>query len=378
MKAAVLHGVGDLRYEDVPVPDINPGEVLVKVRASGVCGSDIPRVMTKGAYSFPLIPGHEFAGEVAQIGDDADTQAGGSKLPHSILKPGDRVAVFPLIPCGRCAYCQIGEYAQCDDYDYLGSRRDGGFAEYVAAPAGNLIPIPDNVDFDCAAMTEPASVALHALRRTGVDAGDSVAILGAGPIGIILAQWATICGAGRVFIADIVDEKLDVAREYGFFCINAAQEDTVQRIVAETEGRGADICVEAAGTGVTFEQSLRAVRKLGKVILMGNVSGDVVIPERTASAILRGQLTIYGTWNSSFTPVPTKLFEAKSLSKKLGGYMDSFLPRNEWHTALQFMSSGKLNLKPLVTHRFTLEQVREAFDMMYERREFFNKVMFIF
>ncbi len=354
MKAAVLHAIGDLRYEDVPSPDISQGEVLVKVRASGVCGSDVPRVMTKGAYSFPLIPGHEFAGEVAQISDD--TQACGSKLPHSILKQGDRVAVFPLIPCRRCAYCQIGEYAQCDDYDYLGSRRDGGFAEYVAAPADNLIPIPDNVDFDCAAMTEPASVALHALRRTGVDAGDSVAILGAGPIGIILAQWATICGAGRVFIADIVDEKLNVAREYGFSCINAAQEDTVQRIVAETEGRGADICVEAAGTGVTFEQSLRAVRKLGKVILMGNVSGDVVIPERTASAILRGQLTIYGTWNSSFTPVP----------------------KNEWHAVLQFMNSGKLNLKPLITHRFALEQAREAFDMMYERREFFNKVMFVF
>lgn len=346
MKAAVLHAIGDLRYEDVPVPEIAPGEVLVKVRASGVCGSDVPRVMTKGAYSFPLIPGHEFAGEVAQIGDNTDTH----------FSIGDRVAVFPLIPCWRCAYCQIGEYAQCDDYDYLGSRRDGGFAEYVAAPADNLISIPDNVDFDCAAMTEPASVALHALRRTGVDAGDSVAILGAGPIGIILAQWATICGAGRVFLADIVDEKLDVAREYGFFCINAAQEDTVQRIVAETEGRGVDICVEAAGTGVTFEQSLRTVRKLGKVILMGNVSGDVVIPERTASAILRGQLTIYGTWNSSFTPVP----------------------KNEWHTALQFMSSGKLNLKPLITHRFALDQAREAFDMMYRRQEFFNKVMFIF
>ena len=347
MKAAVLHAVGDLRYEDVPVPKVAAGEVLVKVRAAGVCGSDIPRVMTKGMYSFPLVPGHEFAGEVAQVGGDVSAS----------FDLGDRVAVFPLIPCGKCAYCEIGEYAQCDDYDYLGSRRDGGFAEYVAAPADNLVPVPDNVDFDCAAMTEPASVALHALRRTGVDTGDSVAILGAGPIGIILAQWARICGAGRVFLTDIVDEKLDVAREYGFEnCINAAREDAVQRIVEETDGRGADICIEAAGTAVTFEQSLRIARKLGKVILMGNVSGDVVIPERTASAILRGQLTIYGTWNSSFTAVP----------------------KNEWRTALQFMSSGALNLKPLITHKFKLDQVNHAFDMMYNGREFFNKVMFIF
>lgn len=346
MKAAVLHAVGDLRYEDVPVPKIAAGEVLVKVRAAGVCGSDIPRVMTKGTYSFPLVLGHEFAGEVAQVGDNVST-----------FNVGDRVAVFPLIPCGKCAYCQIGEYAQCDDYDYLGSRRDGGFAEYVAAPADNLVPIPDNVGFDCAAMTEPASVALHALRRTSVDVGDSVAILGAGPIGIILAQWARICGAGRVFLTDIVDEKLDVVRGYGFKdCINAAREDAVKRIVEETDGRGADICIEAAGTAVTFEQSLRIARKLGKVILMGNVSGDVVIPERTASAILRGQLTIYGTWNSSFTAVP----------------------KNEWRTALQFMSSGALDLKPLITHRFKLDQVNDAFDMMYNRREFFNKVMFVF
>ena len=347
MKAAVLHAVGDLRYEDVPIPKITVGEILVKIRAAGVCGSDIPRVMTKGTYSFPLVPGHEFAGEVDQVGDHAIA-------PFDV---GDRVAVFPLIPCGKCSYCQIGEYAQCDSYDYLGSRRDGGFAEYVAAPAENLVPIPGNVDFDCAAMTEPASVALHALRRTGVDAGDSVAILGAGTIGIILAQWARICGAGRVFITDVVDEKLDVARGYGFEdCINAVQGDPVKRIVGETDGRGADICIEAAGTSVTFEQSIRIARKLGKVILMGNISGDVIIPERTASAILRGQLTIYGTWNSSFTAVP----------------------KNEWRTALQFMSSGVLDLKPLITHKFKLDQVNDAFDMMYNRREFFNKVMFVF
>ncbi len=347
MKAAVLHAVGDLRYEDVPTPEATAPEVLVKIRAAGICGSDIPRVMKKGTYSFPLIPGHEFAGEVAQISDQIST-------PFSV---GDRVVVFPLIPCKKCVYCQIGEYAQCDSYDYLGSRRDGGFAEYVATPVDNLVPIPDNVDFDCAAMAEPASVALHALRRTGIDTGDSVAILGAGPIGIILAQWARICGAGRIFLTDIVDEKLDVAREYGFDdCINAMQGDVVQRIVDETDGRGADICVEAAGTSITFEQSLRIVRKLGKVILMGNVSGDITIPERTASAILRGQLTMYGTWNSSFTAVP----------------------KNEWLTALQFMSSGALDLKPLITHRFKLDQANKAFDMMYNRREFFTKVMFVF
>jgi len=344
MKAAVLHAVGDLRYDEVLDPKPANDEVLLKVKAAGICGSDIPRVMKKGTYSFPLIPGHEFAGEIVEIHDDA-----------SLHKIGDRVAVFPLIPCGKCAYCRIGEYAQCDDYDYLGSRRDGGFAEYAAVPADNLIQVPDNVDFDCAAMTEPASVALHALRRTGVDAGDNIAILGAGTIGIILAQWARILGAGRIFITDIDDSKLDVAKNFGFTdCINS-REDPVRHIIKNTDGLGVDICVEAAGTPITFEQSLRVVRKLGKVILMGNVSGDVMIPERTASAILRSQLTIYGTWNSSIASVP----------------------KNEWKTALQFMSSAKLDVKSLITHRFPLSKAVEAFDMMYKRMEFFNKVMFL-
>jgi L-iditol 2-dehydrogenase len=345
MKSAVLYAIGDLRYEDKPIPDPHYGEVLVKIKASGVCGSDIPRVMKKGTYSFPLIPGHEFAGEVVKIGETESCS----------VKVGDRVAVFPLIPCGKCIYCQIGDYAQCDDYDYLGSRRDGGFAEYVVAPIENLVPVPDNVDFECAAMTEPASVALHALRRTGVDAGDNVVILGAGTIGIILAQWAKICGAGRVFVTDISQDKLKVAMDYGFSCINSMQEDPVERIIKETK-KGADISIEAAGTPITFEQSLRMTRKLGKVILMGNVSGDVVIPERTASIILRSQLVIYGTWNSSIASIP----------------------KNEWLTALHFMSSGALNLKLLITHRFPLSEANKAFDMMYNRREFFNKVMFVF
>lgn len=347
MKAAVLHAIGDIRYEDINIPKIEEGEALIKVKAAGVCGSDIPRVMKKGAYSFPLIPGHEFAGEIAQISPNNPTK----------FAVGDRVAIFPLIPCRKCVYCQIGEYAQCNDYDYLGSRRDGGFAEYVKVPIDNLVMIPNNVDFDCAAMTEPASVALHAIRRTGIDAGDNVVILGAGTIGLILAQWARLCGAGRIFLTDIFDEKLEEAKNHGFRdCINASKEDIVKRVFEETNDIGADICIEAAGTSVTFEQSLRIVRKLGKVILMGNISGNVVIPENTASAILRGQLTIYGTWNSSFTPVP----------------------KNEWVTALQFMSSGVLNLKPLITHKFGLNRVNEVFDMMYNRREFFNKVMFVF
>jgi len=345
MKASVLHGINELKYEDVPIPSIEEGEVLVKVRAAGVCGSDVPRIMKKGTYRFPLIPGHEFSGEVVELGKNTS----GGKI-------GDRVAVIPLLPCLKCDYCQIGEYAQCDDYDYLGSRSNGGFAEYVKVPVSNLVAVPENVDLVEASLTEPVSVALHALRRTGVDAGDRVAILGTGPIGLMLAQWAKIMGAGRIFLADIVEEKLQLAQKFGFTdCINAKKEDAVEAIIDATDGKGVDLAVESAGTAVTFKQCIQVVRKLGKVVFMGNIETDVVLDANTVSSILRKQIVMHGTWNSSFAS----------------------LPKNEWATSLAFMSNG-LDVKSLVSHRYPLERANEAIEMMFYKKEFFNRVVFVF
>ena len=186
MHALVLHAVGDLRYESVPRPQAGAGDALVRVRFCGVCGSDIPRCFTKGTYHFPTICGHEFAGVIESLGDEA-----------SGFAAGDRVAVFPLLWCGRCAACETGKYGQCEDYDYLGSRSDGGFAEYVVAPIKNLLRVPDNVSLEEASMTEPAAVALHSARRAKVRLGDSVAIFGAGPIGLMTAQWAREMGAAE-------------------------------------------------------------------------------------------------------------------------------------------------------------------------------------
>lgn len=345
MKAAVLHGINDLRYENMPIPSVEEGEVLVKVKAAGACGSDVPRIMKKGTYRFPLIPGHEFSGEVVELGKNT-----------SNTKIGDRVAVIPLLPCLKCDYCQIGEYAQCDDYDYLGSRSDGGFAEYVKVPVSNLVAVPENVDLLEASLTEPVSVALHALRRTGVDAGDDVVILGTGPIGLMLAQWAKIMGAGRIFLVDIVEEKLQLAQKLGFTdCINAKKEDAVEAIIDETDGKGVDLAIESAGTAVTFKQCIQVVRKLGKVVFMGNIETDVVLDAKIVSSILRKQIAMYGTWNSSFAS----------------------LPKNEWATSLSFMNDG-LNIKSLISHRFPLGRAKDAIEMMFYKKECFNRVVFIF
>jgi L-iditol 2-dehydrogenase len=346
MKAAVLHKIGDLRYEEVETPHPGPGEVLVKVRVAGICGSDLARVMKEGTYSFPLIPGHEFSGEVVSLGPEVQD-----------IPLGCRVTVIPLIPCRHCPLCRIGEYAQCDDYNYLGSRTNGGFAEFVSVPADNIVRIPQGVSFEEAALTEPASVALHALRRSRPDSGDSIAIFGAGPIGIILAQWARIMGGGKIFLVDIVRKKLEVAADFGFeYLIDASKADPVKEIVRQTDNKGVDMSIEGAGRPITFLQALKVVRKLGQVILMGNMQGQVVIPPPEFSSILRRQLVIHGTWNSSFTP----------------------LPKHEWQTGLEFIASGRLHLKPLISHRFSPDRAKEVFERLATAKEFFNKVIFIF
>ena len=177
MKAYVLHGIGDLRYEDWPKPELRPGWALVKVLAAGICSSDIPRIFTKGTYHFPTIPGHEFCGRVEAVHDGGDSGW-----------VGKRVGVFPLIPCRKCPSCQQGQYETCGHYDYLGSRRDGGFAEYAAVPVWNLIELPDTVSDIQGALLEPAAVALHAVKRAEIAAGDSVCVVGTGAIGLLAGQ----------------------------------------------------------------------------------------------------------------------------------------------------------------------------------------------
>ncbi len=342
MKACVLHKIGDLRCEDVAAPKPGPGEVLLRVGACGICGSDIPRVFTKGTYSFPTIPGHEFAGQVVETGAEVDPA----------LK-GQRAAVFPLIPCRKCAYCEIGNYALCEDYNYLGSRCDGAFAEFVTAPAWNLVPAAENVSLEEAAMAEPAAVAVHALRQAGVDVGDAVMIFGAGPIGLMLAMWATAWGAGKVLLADIDAKKLAFARDLGFDGLCNPLECDAPEWAQEQTGGGPDVVIEASGSSPAFEQCMLSAKALGKVVLMGNPAGEMTLSQKAYWAILRKELQVLGTWNSSYCAVP----------------------KNEWQLALDFMAAGKLNLKPLITHRVSLDGLGAAMAMMRDGTEFSNKVV---
>ncbi len=343
MRAAVLHAVGDLRIEEVERPAPRSGEVLLQVKACGVCGSDIPRIFTKGTYSFPTIPGHEFAGKIVAAGEGVDP-----------VLVGRKAAVFPLIPCRDCAACEIGEFAQCERYDYMGSRSHGAFAEYIAVPAWNVVPAPDSLTYEELAMTEPAAVALHALRQAGIEIGDQVLISGAGPIGLMLAKWAYAWGASRVLLSDIDPAKLAFARSLGFAdTVNAVEEDAAEQVLRIT-GRGADVAVEGAGAGASLEVCLKAARSFGRVVLMGNPAGEMKLSQQGYWEILRKQLTLKGTWNSGYAS----------------------LPKNEWKLVVEAMAAGRIELLPLVTNRVPLDELNDALEMMRDRSAFHNKVMF--
>lgn len=344
MKALVLKAVNNLVYEDVPIPTPKAGEVLLKVKASGICGSDIARVFTKGTYSFPTIPGHEFAGQIVEVGAEVDEKLIGRKA-----------AVLPLLPCKKCDMCEIGEYASCRDYNYFGSRCDGGFAEYLAVPVWNLVMCEGDLSYEEMAMAEPAAVSLHALSKASVELGDSVVVFGAGAIGLMLAEFAKAWGAGKVILLDIDERKLDFAKQMGYeYAINNSNDDWQQKVMDITKGKGADIAIEGAGVASALGGCLNIVKPQGKVVLMGNPVGDMHLLQHDYWEILRKQLTVVGTWNSSYTQ-----------------------KKNDWQVALDTMANGKMDVKKFITHKFELTDGNKAFEIVRDRKEFSNRVMFI-
>lgn len=343
MNAAVLHGIDDLRYEQVDIPEIGENDVLVKISACGVCGSDIPRVLKTGTYHFPTIPGHEFGGTVEEIGKG---------VPEDYL--GKRVAVIPLIPCGHCKSCEVGAYAQCEDYDFLGSRSDGGFAEYVKVPAKNLIFVPDGVDEDAVAFLEPISVALHVIENNGVNYGDNVAVFGLGAIGIFVAQWAKAFGAEHVFAIDLDEEKVEIAKELGLVdAICSKNEDVAAIINEKTNGCGVDVAFEASGAPVCFNQALDLLRMGGRMGLVGRPVKALEIPVKTFEKILRSQISIKGTWSFEFTR----------------------FPHHAWEKSLEALRSGKIQTEPIISHRMPLEKTYDAVRIMGDHSEPFYKIL---
>ena len=342
MKALVLESNARLAFREVPAPARpDPGWALVRIAAAGVCGSDLHRAFEGGAYHTPLIMGHEMAGTIEE------PAAAGT------LARGTRVVVFPLLPCRRCGPCQTGDYAQCTDYDYFGSRRDGGFAEYLWAPEWNLFPVRQGLEPLRAAMTEPCAVALHGVRRMAVRPGASGAVFGGGPIGNMAAQWLRVAGCRPVLVVDVEPAKLELAARMGFEPVDGRQRDAAEEIVERTGG-GAEHVVEAVGLPSTYAQSLRAASRGGQVVFLGNLAGELRLSDKEVSALLRRELRIYGTWNSKVAPRGA----------------------DDWSTVLALLDS-EIVVAPLITHTPALSDGAAVLERMAARAEPFGKVVFL-
>lgn len=343
MKALVIEGVNILTYKDVPTPNIKSDEVLVKVKACGICGSDISRAKNGGVHFYPIIVGHEFSGEIVAVGDS---------VAKDII--GQRVTVAPLVPCFNCENCYKGKPAMCQHYSFIGSRQNGAMAQYVAVPAKNIIPIADNVSFEAAACIEPITVAIHGIERAGaIDSGKSAIVYGCGTIGILTLQCLKAKGLERVYVIDIDDHKLALAKNLGAYEVLNSTKIDIPAYFAE-HGK-VDYVYETAGVNILQAQVIGLVKKCGTVVYIGTAHRDVTIPAKTFEQILRGELQITGSWQSFSTP----------------------FPGHEWIAAVEYLQSGKVKVDKIITHKFPLSAGMEAFDTLVNKQNGALKVMYI-
>lgn len=334
MKAYVLEGINNLVYKDVGKPQIKEDWVLVKVGAAGICSSDISRIYTDGTYHFPTIPGHEFAGRVVEVGKKVNTKWIGKK-----------VAVFPLIPCKKCVQCLNKNYEMCEKYDYIGSRRDGAYAEYVAVPEWNLIGLDDNADMKEYALMEPLAVALHAIKKVKNIKNCSVNVIGTGMIAIASAMWAVKYGADNVSIIGRNNKKM--------MMINGIERINYKNYKEDEFIETADVVIEAVGSQESISNAIKFTKTAGELILMGNPHGNIVLDKNIYWRILRKQLNLVGTWNSSY--------ESKE--------------KCDWTEVKEAIEERDINVRKLITHILPKEELKKGLEIMKNHTESYSRII---
>ena len=315
---------GVLVYEEEQKAVLKDGYALFKVKACGVCGSDIPRILHGKAYYYPIVLGHEFSGIVED------------SVNKELI--GKRAAVFPILPCGECEFCKKEEYANCVNYNYYGSRCDGGMQEHLLIKEENLVFLPDNVTYTAGAMVEPCAVTLHAIKKAKIDENDTVLVYGAGTIGLICAMWARFFGAKKVYISDIDENKVKFALDLGFLKM--------------TDDIKPNVVIEASGAESALNDGLSRISSFGRVIIVGNSSKEVTISSSNYSHILRKQLTLAGSWNSNYKAAD-----------------------NDWKEVVDALSKGYIDPEKLVTHHIGLNEFDRLLDLIGGRSEFFQKII---
>ena len=339
MKAAVLFGPNDMRVVEKKVPKPGQQEVLIKVEACAICGTD-PKILAQGWQGQPpfgeFIPGHEYAGTIVALGEGV--------VGFSF---GDRVAIEPHKGCGVCSNCLKGFYTVCFNYGkvaaghrHYGFTVNGGYAEYAVNHINTLHRIPDALNFEEATLITTAGTGMYGITRVGgIDAGETVVVAGPGPIGLMAVQLTKATGAGRVIITGTRDERLSLALKLGAdLAINTKKENVIKRVLELTGGLGADVVLECAGTSSSLADAVEFTRKNGRIGLVGIYGEPVAI---NAFKIAQWNITLAGS----------RAEGDRALSK-----------------VAPLMGDGRIKAKPLITHTFPLEQVREAFDTFIQRK----------
>ena len=346
MKALNLYGKQDVRYEEREKPVLkNENDVIIKVMVAGICGSDISRYAKIGSYNPGLTWGHEFSGVVVETGRKTGN-----------ISTGDRVTACPCFPCYECEYCRQGKYSQCTDLKVLGGHKEGAFADYIKIPSENVVKIPENLSFEDASFIEPSCVVVHGYNNVEIKAGDKVAVVGCGTIGLLAIQWARIFGAGRVYAFDTDPEKLKTALKTGAdhaFDVNVNSSDFRQKFMEVSDNLGADVVVESSGNAGGISNAFSLAIKGGTVLMLGIPYGNVTIERENFEKIVRNELNVKGSWNSISAPFPGR----------------------EWKTVTEYMGRGLIDVKPLITHKFYMEDAVKVFEKLYKREEFFIKVL---
>lgn len=340
MKALMLEQYNKFAYTDVEMPEFGPEDLLIRVKACGICGSDIHGMDgSSGRRIPPLIMGHEAAGVVEKMGDRV-TQ----------FQAGDRVTFDSMISCGACHFCRRGEQNLCDSRRVLGVspgeyRQHGAFAEYVVIPQQIAFSLPDELTFEHASMAEPVSIAMHAVNITPLKLGESAVVIGAGMIGNLVIQSLRMAGAGQIIAVDLADEKLDIAREVGATdVLNASKCDVPAEVYKLTNGRGADMAFEVIGIAAGVKSAVDSVRKGGSVTLVGNLTATVDFP---LQSIVTREIRLYGSCGVN----------------------------GEYPAAINAISSGAINVDALISSVSPLSEGASWFDRLYSHEVGLMKVI---
>ena len=331
MKALLLRDYKQLEFTDLEDPQVGPQDILLEVHACGICGSDIHGYDgSSGRRIPPIVMGHEAAGVIKSVGKDVVR-----------FQVGDRITMDSTVSCGDCYFCDRGDVNLCDNRQVLGVscdayRRHGAFAELLCVPERICYAIPDSLPFEQAALIEAVSIAVHAMTRTPIQSGDSVVVVGAGMIGLLVVQAAKVAGAGTVIAVDLDDQRLKLSKSLGAdFTLNPSSDDVVAEIHQMTNGRGVNAALEVVGTSATVNMTIECVQRGGAVTLVGNLAPKVDLP---LQSVVTREISLQGSCGS----------------------------RGDYPRCIELMTEGKIRVEPLITATTTLEEAADWFQRLYD------------